>query len=498
MPLRSLTSPLLVAALLLLAVASPARGSNGAQQVVVGSKGPVSLPIYGDAQNMFRMPSTIAWSLDHRIDLDLFWFHATSKMDNRLNDFEQSGGTVGASGGFVLAPGRPDFEAEPEAWDTYEPKRRFTFGVGVFPDLAGGGGEEARVRYTTYPETVETGKGILFINNTFTVAYTPTNWLALGASFHLIYASLSIKTTVGGDSTPLGGSPTINGVPFPGNPSYADFLNLFGNGQAGDPSTYFTTDLSGLQFSGTLSLSLRPHENLGIGLSYREKSFGPDFEGEAEVDARRTFDLALAGLDSTLRNLFLGTLPDGGQNGFTSEYDVTLRGIYVPRQVRLSVAGWLLDERLLLAGEIGWIEWHDAFDRTRVELEKGTNRDLNFVIGNPRVVSKLPLRWRNQWVFSLYGSFGVTDAFTVRAGFNYGRIPINEKYEENAPTAGFTSTHASVGVGYRLGSLELNFLLEHAFHDSLTSGFDATGDTAKNTRYSSKQWFFHLGAGYTF
>src|SRR5690606_29520550 len=172
-------------------------------------------------------------------------------------------------------------------------------------------------------------------------------WLSVGVGLHLIYASVGIRTTVGGNSTPLEGSPTINGVPIPGDPTYADFLGLFASDGATDPTTYFVGDLSCVQFSATLSLSLRPFDRLGIGLAYRERSWAPfPFEGKAEIRGERTFDNALGGLDPTLQALFLATLPRGGQDGYTGEYDAELRSMHVPRQVRLSVAFWPL-ERLL-------------------------------------------------------------------------------------------------------------------------------------------------------
>ena len=479
-------------------LAAPASASNGPTPVTIGTKGPVSLPVFGDGQSMFRMPSSIAWNLDDQIDLDLFVFRAELSMRNSLNDYDRGYYSFGASGGVVLTPGRPDIDAPDEAWADYSEARKVTVGFGVYPDMAGGSGERDKVRLTTYPETVATQKSILFVTSQLNVAYTPAKWIAFGLGLQVIAAQLELRTLVGGGSTPLEGSPTINGVPIPGNPTYGDFLGLFASDQGSDPSTFFSSDLSTVQFGAIASVSLRPHERFGLGLSYRPRSWAPfDFEGKAKIDATRTFEDALGGLSQPIQDLFLQTLPDQGQFGFVSEYDVRLRGIHVPQQVRLSAAFWPKDW-LVLGFEVAWIEWHRAFRATSIKLNDGSNRDLSFVIGSDRIDSTMNTRWRNQWVYSGYLAVGVTDALTLRLGFSYGEIPFNEDLQGVAPSAGFTSTHLSVGGGYRIGPVDLMVLVEHAFHDSKRAGLNTEAVTAQRTRYASKQTFVHFGVSYRF
>jgi long-subunit fatty acid transport protein len=490
MRLSSMTSIAVVALALL---AAPASASNGPQPSTIGTKGPVSIPVDGDAQTMFRMPSSIAWSLDHRLDIDLFVVYTASKLRNAQNDFEEGTTGFGGSLGFVFAPGRPDEDEEPPAETPVA--SRFTFGLGVYTDLGGGQGERDRVRFTTYPETVGTRKALQFVTAALNLGFRPTEWLGLGLGLHAIFASADISTLVGGNSTPLAGSPTISGVPVPGNPTYADFLNLFANDGGTDPTTYFECDdFSCVQYSATLSASLRPSDAFGFGVSYRERSWAPEpFEGTAEIDATRTFDRALGTLDPTLRGLVLATLPDRGQNGFRSRYDAELRSLHVPRQVRLSVAAWPL-ERLLVAGEVAWIEWHRAFGTSRVTLTNGSNRDLNFVVGSDRIDTKLESRWRNTWVVSLYTAFAVADPLTLRFGVAWGESPFNEDRQEGYPTAGFVSTTISAGFGWRVTDLlDVNVLLEYSPETSKQGDASSQAVTARNSTYGSSQLFAHVG-----
>ena len=467
---------------------TPAWASNGALLQTVGTKGPVTIPIYGDPQTMYRFPSSIAWNLDHEVSVDLFWFVGTSTLENELNDFSSTSGTFGASAGVLFAPGR---DAPGSVLD------RLTFGVGVYPDIAAGGDSTA-YRYQTYPQGIDVKTDLLFLNVSFVTTYRITDYLAVGLALQPIYGSLGAQAVIGGDSTPLDGSPQINGVPIPGNPTYSDFLNLFSNDADSDPNTYFESDDAvALHFSATLSITFSPMENLAFGISYRSRSIGQPFEGKGTVDANTTVGDAVGGLGAGIEQLFLDTLPNRGTQGFVSEYDSEIEGIYVPRQIRFSAVWWPV-ERVLLGFEVAWIEWHRAFKEADVRLTNGSNQDLNFIIGSRSVNSGITLNWKNQWVFSTYAAWQAWDDWTLRFGLNYGAHPLDRNEQGNSATPAFTEFHVSAGVGWRvLPELELNFLLEHGFANEVRSG-DAGAPTANDSTYSSSQWFFHLGLNYRF
>lgn len=483
---------------MLLLCASPTLASTGPIPLILGPKGPVSLPTGTDSWGAFRMPSGMAWNLDHRVDLHAFVFAGSITMRNPLNDYEKSSSSIAGSAGVIFAPGRPVDTDVPEGEAVDVPQgalQRFTFGFGIYPDMGGGG--DTTVRYTTFPQGVKLKSGITFVTGAFNVSYRPTKWFAVGLGLHAIYGNLDTTSLVGGSSTPLDGSPTINGVAIPGNPSYADFLNLFASDAASDPTTLFETNLSTVQFSGIISFSLRPTDWFAIGISYRPRSWDPiGFEGEASIDATATFAEAIGGLDPVIRDLFLQTLPDGGNNGFVADYDVKIKGLYVPRQARLSMV-FRPHDRVLLATELTWIEWHRAFKHSKVELSNGNNTDLNFVIGTNAINSTSKRRWRNTWTLSLYSAVAVTDDLTLRAGGSFQRNLINGDYAGGAPQGAVSGPMVSFGAGYWLGNWEFSTLVEHGFHTS-THGRKAEGLLASQSYYSGKQWFFHFGASYLF
>ena len=483
---------------LLLAVASSAEASNGAALATLGGKGPVSLPFKGDGLTAIRMPAGVGWAPESRLDVDLFAFFSRSTLSNNLNDFNDRGFTPAASAGLVVAIDRPDFDASYEEFKRFTGAKKWTLHIAEYAEIAGGlGGDRPRTRSTTFPEGIETSTGVTMVTTAISLAYTPSDWFSIALGGRFMVALLDIRSLSGGGDTNLNGSPTINGVPFPGNPTYAQFLEIFSSGNDSDPTTLLESQLQSFQLGAVLSIAFRPMDNLAFGFSYSPRSFERPFEGQGTIDASRTFSAALDGLPQIIQDLFIGTLPDEGQNGFISDYDIEVKGLRVPRQIRANVAYWPV-EKLVLSAEVAWIEWHRAFKRTRVILTNGDNTDVNFVIGSNGVDTGLKLRWRNQFVFSMYTAYMVTDQLTVRFGVNYGKSPINPDTQGNGPSAGFIDTHINAGLGYAWDRYELNFLVEYGVRSSPSTDTEPTELTAKNSRYSSEQLFFHLGFAYRF
>lgn len=486
-----------VAALVWLAAASPAGATNGAIPTMVGARSPVSLPMEGDAQSFFRMPSGMAWSLESEIDLTLFAVYQSSTMRNSLNDFDNSGTSPGGSGGFLIAPLRgPQAEGLPAG-----AVGRFTYAGGLFVDIGGGASSGgADIRWQDFPETIDMGTGLLFLSATFSTSYAVTDWFSVGLGLNLLQVTAASETLFASSSEDgLAGSPQISGVPLPGSPTYSDLLNLFSTGEDSDPNTGVKAELAGVQFAPTLSFSLRPLQNLAIGFSYRPRSFVlQELEGSADVDATVTFNSAVSGLAAPIQQLFFATLPDGGSRGYRSRYDIVVSELYSPTQARLSIA-WRPIPRLLLAGEVAWIEWHRAISTIEVVLTNGSNNDVNFVVGSDRVDTTLAQRWSNQWVFAFFAEFAVTDTFWLRTGWNYGRTPLNTERWDNSPTSAFVEHHVYLGFGKRWGRFSLDVLGELGIPRSENNaGLRATSATGRNSDYTSLQAFLHLGLKWHF
>jgi hypothetical protein len=490
---------ILAAATLLTSGARMAWATDGAATTVVGTKGPVSIPVDGDAQTVFRMPSSIAWGDQSRIDLDAFLFVPVVTVRNITNDYHADSVGPGGSGGVVISlPWPGDDTGDPDSPAPAVKYGRLQLHVGEYVEMGGAGGA-SKLASLAYPEGKATETNVSMLGTVFTVAYAPVEWFGFGASFHFIYGQLQAESLIGGGSASLNGSPRINGVSLPGNPTYTDFINLFSTGSVGDPATYVTTsNMISLQATGCLGISLRPLPELGFGLSFQPESLVlKPFTGSATVDATRTVALAVGPLAQPLQNLFLSTLPNGGREGYVSKYSITVKGVRTPDTARANVVWWPF-ERLLVSAEVGWYGWFRSLMPTAV-LKGGTNQDLTYMIGGDEVVTKITVRWANEFVYSLYASYGITDDISVRLGFNYGGMPVNADTMGNGPNSAIVSTTFTVGAGYRIfDGLEINALFETSLYDSIHSDGAPTSASARYADYSARQFLFHLGFGYAF
>lgn len=466
---------------LLLALALPALGSDGPTPSILGARGPVALPAAGDPHSAFRMPSGLGWSLEHQVELDLFvaWFRSTA--ENSLNDLEKEGVGGAASLGAVIVP------------DEDGP---LVFHAGFYPELGAISPARTRVRYESFP-----GIGLrvdtMFVTIAGSMVWTPVKWLSLGLSLH-VHPGITQQRLLlggGGQTLELAGSPKIAGVPLPGDPTYADFLQLVPASSGGrDPTLVYRARAKALHLGGLLSMTLFPVEQVAIGLAWRPRSFEVlPFRGEAEIDAQATVDGAIGGLSPPLRSLFLATLPDGGRNGFKARYRLEQKGPYVPQHARLSIAVWPKSS-ILIAAEVAWTDWHGAFDEAVVVLSRGTNTDFNHVLGSDRVTVRARTRWKSRWTGSAQVAWCATDRLTVRGGFHVGQSPLNPKVVGSISTPSFACTSIFAGGGWQLTSdVQLNLLVEWALPAKARSGLGTGAPTTEGTRYTSDQVVLHLG-----
>lgn len=60
------------------------------------------------------------------------------------------------------------------------------------------------------------------------------------------------------------------------------------------------------------------------------------------------------------------------------------------------------------------------------------------------------LNWEDQWVYKIGAQFGVLDVLEVRAGFNYGRAPVDANSLAAAFVPAISETHFTLGIGVGL------------------------------------------------
>lgn len=67
------------------------------------------------------------------------------------------------------------------------------------------------------------------------------------------------------------------------------------------------------------------------------------------------------------------------------------------------------------------------------------------------------MAWKNQWVFKLGAQLSPTPELKLRAGYNYGQMPLQAgRAFENLAFPALSEHHVTLGAGYDLGKVTIN------------------------------------------
>jgi long-chain fatty acid transport protein len=204
-------------------------------------------------------------------------------------------------------------------------------------------------------------------------------------------------------------------------------------------------DGSAFGFGATIGLTYKPIKDLTVGLAYESKSFFGDFE----------FDLGAAGTEKL---------------DFDQPQIVTVGGSYK------------VLENLLVAADVEWINWSDTNGEDMPEFTEETPAT------NP-----WNMDWSDQVVVKIGAEFAATKELKIRAGYNYGKMPLNEdRAFENVAFPAIAEHHITLGAGYDFGALTVN--VGGAY--SPEAKIEGSGMFAYETTMS--QIALDLGIGYKF
>lgn len=258
-------------------------------------------------------------------------------------------------------------------------------GIGLFAQ--GGAGSVYKDLATPFGGRDELSSLFRIAKLSFGGAWQPDERLSLGASLALVYGDIQQKV-------------------FP-QTSVAGF--------------------SGYEIEGPHSLK----PGLKIGAQYRPR---PDLTLGATYTTAT--DLPLAGGHLTV-NLFAQGL------GKVTYSDVRLTGLSLPQEVALGLA-WQVNEPLLLAFKLAWLDWSDALKSSRL-----TARNPDNPAAPTEIIGVSTLNWRDQYVLALGMDYALDARTQLLAGYNYGRNPVPAEHTQPL-LAATAEHHVTFGVE-RLG-----------------------------------------------
>jgi len=140
-------------------------------------------------------------------------------------------------------------------------------------------------------------------------------------------------------------------------------------------------------------------------------------------------------------------------------YDAALTGFSWPRQVGLGTA-YRVTDRLLLAGDLDWVQWSDAIETVKIH---GENPD--HPMAPPEQEIPFRMDWKDQWVWSIGAEVTPADRWAFRAGYNHGKSPIPDStLRPLFPAIG--EDHLTGGCGFTTGPWTFDVALEYVLETS--------------------------------
>ncbi|MCD6196967.1 MAG: outer membrane protein transport protein [Deltaproteobacteria bacterium] len=112
--------------------------------------------------------------------------------------------------------------------------------------------------------------------------------------------------------------------------------------------------------------------------------------------------------------------------------------------------------------DVRWINYHNVMNEVPI------TGMINPMTGQP--AETWNFHWRNQWVFALGTAYRPSDRLTLRAGFNYGKSPVEDKdLNANIISMAIMEAHLTANISYKISkNLEFSLAYVHGFKHKQT------------------------------
>jgi long-chain fatty acid transport protein len=507
---------------LLLFFAGRAHATNGAKLISSGAKsagrGGTDVAVADTSIGISSNPAGMTQITGLQGDLVLTSFYGRTAFTNAYNDEMQEGWIpVAPALGIVVDP----FQPSSEAWDPPEkavpeaevgvqnltseraekkPATPYVLGgsalrMGLALFVSQGAGSNAKIKTPTFPEGVKDAIAMSVVTIAPAVAFRLTPRLSLGFTLQFHYVRNEIDGLTGNMAGELQGQVRNHRVspPAPIGMTWEDLLDSFGAINSSNSTLIDLDDVWGYGFGGSIGLQYHLSDTITLGIAYTFKPYISNLKGKATVDASR----AVSTVDEAAVGFVLdGLLPAGMAGGLRGKYRFTITNYSVPQSLAVGVA-YRPTERLLLALDLKWVDWSNAFKTIKFKLKGGNNANINEIYGSSTITGEYTLRWRDMYVVSAGISYAVLDQLVLRAGYNYGNNPMPRRY--TSPTAaGFLQNHGCCGLSYYYGRWSFDFAFVYSFPEFKHVGRNSFSPDYNNTRIEADQYNWYLGVSFRY
>lgn len=217
----------------------------------------------------------------------------------------------------------------------------------------------------------------------------------------------------------------------------------------------------------TVGATWRPAEWITAGLAYESHGWFQDFEFEVPAH----------------------TIVVDPATGATANVGPGVEKLELDQPDLVSVGVGLRPVAGLAVGaDVQWIRWSETNGRGQPALQ--TDPALTGGL-------QLDLDWSDQWVFKVGAEYAAASWLKVRAGYDYGKSPINpDRAIENLAFPAVHEHHVTGGVGLELGRTALNVGGTWALEGKETGSNLAQGIAAYETTFSA--WTLDVGVAHRF
>jgi len=221
-------------------------------------------------------------------------------------------------------------------------------------------------------------------------------------------------------------------------------------------------------FGATLGVKYSPTKEVSIGAAYETKSFFQDFK----------FDIPSHPIPGGG-----GTFPAGTDSlAFDQPQSATLGASFAPF------------EELVLGADVQWINWSDTNGKNLPKYTNDTSTTGAFPFN---------MNWSDQWVLKVGAQVTPMKQLRIRAGYNYGKMPLDpNRAFENIAFPAVSEHHITAGVGYDFSkSFTMNVAGVYALSAKISGANGAAppaGQGIPSYTTEMSQYEIELGIAYRF